>query len=936
MKFGKAHILASAKAIVFLPFFVLAVGIAVTLLLWKNERETAVEKFRYEIEERIGDVQHLFDLRTKEYQHLLTGIQGFFEASDAVSRDGFRRYFHPTAFFQQNPAIRSVSLVRYVPTDATSAHVAEMRAQGFPEYGSAFASGAVDHAPVVMIEPSSERNLHLLGFDNFASPERREVLEAAMDNGSPSISKALFLEQGSDRRGVGALVFAPVYGTGQIPETVEERRRRIVGWAGIAFQTQGFFQDAIDGRYPDFLIRGYDGRLGDPSALIFETGTDPSSPKPWTDFHWIRRMRVLDREWVVEIVPLESLKSSVDFRRSSIVLASGLALSVITALLVGLLVFSRSRIVQAYRDLKRTSDRLSVSEARYRTLFENSRVALLVVDGPSGNIVNANSPALKYYGHTESGIRKMSLATLSPDAPAETLRNLLLVERGELERFETRHRLASGELRDVEISASSVELDGRKRVLAIVQDITERKRSVERIMEIATHDELTGLPNRTLLTDRLAMAVSHANRIGTNVAVMFVDLDNFKSVNDSIGHDVGDVILKEATSRMLSIVRNEDTVARQGGDEFIIVLSELHDPQQASIVAQKILDELRRPFEVGGHELHLGASIGISTYPKDAKETQDLIKFADIAMYRAKSSGRNAYRFFAPDMHKASVERQIIVSSLHRALSRDELSVRYQPLVRAKTEETVGMECLIRWNSPNLGFVPPDRFIPVAEETGLIVQIGEKVIREVCYQIAEWKRSGLQVPRVAINLSVRQFRHKTLVEDFAAILEETGTDPRSIGFEITESVLVENVAEVSEKLKRLSALGIEISLDDFGTGYSSLSYLKSYPIKKIKIDRSFVSDLPTDLDDIAIVNAIITLSHSLGMAVVAEGVETKLQLAMLQEMGCDLIQGYYYDKPLTAREMEARLVKESAEKEKRSKAQVRAEESDLPNPSGTA
>ena len=314
---------------------------------------------------------------------------------------------------------------------------------------------------------------------------------------------------------------------------------------------------------------------------------------------------------------------------------------------------------------------------------------------------------------------------------------------------------------------------------------------------------------------------------------------------------------------MGKVVRSGDTVARQGGDEFLIVLQGLSDPSQASVVAEKLIAALAAPFEVFGHELHIGASIGMASYPKDSRNPDTILKYADTAMYRVKNSGRNSYRFFSQDMHDSSVEHQTIANALHGALERQETSVVYQPLVNVKSGKTIGMEALLRWNHPKLGAVSPVKFVPIAEDSGLIVPIGEWVIREVCAKIAQWKSAGIDVPRIAINLSARQFRLKTLVEDVSRVLAETGTDPRRIGLEITESMLVEDVEEAVKTLEKLSDLGFEVSIDDFGTGYSSLNYLKRFPVKKLKIDRSFVNDIVTDPDDVVIVKSIIDLAHNL-------------------------------------------------------------------------
>lgn len=367
----------------------------------------------------------------------------------------------------------------------------------------------------------------------------------------------------------------------------------------------------------------------------------------------------------------------------------------------------------------------------------------------------------------------------------------------------------------MEISASPIDLGDTEGILQIVTDISDRKAAIEKIVQMATHDELTGLPNRNLLADRLTRAFAHADRNGKSVALMFLDLDHFKTINDSIGHDVGDLLLKEVAIRMSGVVRAEDTVARQGGDEFLVVLPDLADPSLASIVAEKLIAAISKPFEIDGHSLHVGASIGIASYPRDAQDVDTLMKYGDTAMYRVKNSGRNSYRFFSQEMHQFSVEHQKIADALHGALERHETSLDYQSVVDVVSGKIVGMEALLRWKNPELGQVSPMKFIPIAEDSGLIVPIGEWVIREACRRVAEWKSRGIEVPRVAINLSARQFRLKNLAENISTILRETGTDPSKIGLEITESMLIQNVAEAVETLEKLSNIGLEVSIDDF-------------------------------------------------------------------------------------------------------------------------
>ena len=427
------------------------------------------------------------------------------------------------------------------------------------------------------------------------------------------------------------------------------------------------------------------------------------------------------------------------------------------------------------------------------------------------------------------------------------------------------------------------------------------------ITHSATHDELTGLPNRRLLLDRITQVLAQCSRNHTQTAVLFIDLDNFKNINDSLGHAMGDLLLKEVAARIIPCIRSEDTIARQGGDEFIVLLCDVHNAQDANFVAQKILDILVSPFHINGKEMHIGCSIGIALFPNDGINADELLKNSDIAMYHAKASGRNNYQFFTLQMNQLIAERHVLETELHNALRKDELRLHFQPVISMPGSNLISLEALVRWQHPKRGLLPPIKFIPLAEETGLIVAIGEWVLRSTCLQIKSWQEQGYSVPRVAINLSIRQLQHETLVEDITRILYETGVLARYLTLEITESMLAQNIDEMKRILGHLSRMGLHISLDDFGTGYSNLSYLKRFPIDTLKIDRSFVQDIVTDPNDAAIIIAIIAMARSLNMKVIAEGLENEAQLDFLRQQGCDCYQGYYFSKPLSVMDISKQL-----------------------------
>jgi diguanylate cyclase (GGDEF)-like protein len=424
---------------------------------------------------------------------------------------------------------------------------------------------------------------------------------------------------------------------------------------------------------------------------------------------------------------------------------------------------------------------------------------------------------------------------------------------------------------------------------------------------LALHDTLTRLPNRSLLEDRITHSITSSERSGKRFALMFIDLDRFKTINDSLGHHYGDKLLQGVAERLTSGLRAEDTVARLGGDEFVVLLAEISTPTAAGSVAQKLLDALALPMDIEGQQQSVSGSIGISIYPEDGTTLRELMSNADSAMYHAKKVGRGNHQFFAPEMNAAAGARLQLEQALRLALERKEFELHYQPKVDVASGEVMAMEALVRWRSPTRGLVPPYEFISVAEEIGLIIPLGAWVLRAACEQNQAWQDAGLARLRVAVNLSAYQFRQKDLPEFVAGVLEQTGMAGQYLELEVTESVVMHNPQEAVRILEQLSAQGIHISVDDFGTGYSSLSYLKQFRLDTLKIDRSFVRDINSDADDAAIVRSVIALAHSLRLQVIAEGVETAEQLEYLRALGCDQYQGYLRSKPVPAAEFEAML-----------------------------
>ena len=554
--------------------------------------------------------------------------------------------------------------------------------------------------------------------------------------------------------------------------------------------------------------------------------------------------------------------------------------------------------VWSFRDVTSrfaAEEALRDSELRYRLLFEQNAAGVCVTKF-DGEIVDCNTTFASMLGYDRSELmgNKIGFLYERPAERAEIEQKLQTSKT--LNSIETELRRKSGESLYVLQNLTHT----GDRIHMTVADISDRKRAEEQIEFHAYHDVLTRLPNRKLFTDRLHQNLTHARRSGKSLAVMFVDLDHFKSINDTLGHTAGDELLLEMARRLRGCVREDDTVARLGGDEFTIILSELRHPEDAVTVAEKIIAAVQKPISILGMPIDVSASIGIALYPVDGNDPEALLRNADSAMYRAKESGRNTYQLCTDEMKGRALQRLSLETKLRRALQEGQLVLHYQPQISLSDDKVIGAEALLRWNDPERGLVYPGSFIPVAEESRLIVPIGDWVLRTACQQMRKWRESGLDVPRVSINLSPRQFQQQDLVDNVRRVLEETRLDAKALEIEITEGTAMANAEATIETLHALRELGCSISIDDFGTGYSSLNYLKRFPITCVKVDGTFVRDLTRNEGDAAIVSAVIGIARSLKLRVIAEGVETEEQLTLLRQHQCDAAQGYYFSRPVPA------------------------------------
>ena len=563
---------------------------------------------------------------------------------------------------------------------------------------------------------------------------------------------------------------------------------------------------------------------------------------------------------------------------------------------------------------KRWEESLRDSESTNRATFEHAALGIAHV-APDGRFLRVNDKLCAIVGYTREELINATFQDIThPDDLGADLDQVRQVLVGKIKTYslEKRYLRKDRSIVWVNLSVSLVRADSGspRHFISIVEDITERKRTEERVQFLAYYDALTELPNRALFKDRMLTAVAGARRRKEKLALLFMDIDRFKTINDSLGHAVGDLLLRSVAERIKGWARAQDTVARWGGDEFLILLTGLRDETDAAVAAERLMDAMHGEFTVQSHSLNVTCSLGISVFPDHGLGVDTLVKNADAAMYCAKEYSRNNFQFFTEKMNSEAKKRLTLEHGLRKVLERDELFLAYQPQMDVATGRIIGLEALLRWQHPKLGVVPPDEFIRIAENSGLILPIGEWVLRTACTQLRKWHEEGLLAVPVAVNVSAVQFRHENFRELVRKVLRETALSPEYLELELTESVLLSSVDVTLPVLQDLKAMGVRLAIDDFGTGYSSLSYLRQFPVSKLKIDRSFVQDVALNPDDAAITAAIISMAKSLNLRVIAEGVEDEAQMAFLREHRCDEIQGYYFSKPLT--------VDEAAEKLRRS------------------
>lgn len=920
----------------------LLTGLIVTSAWFASSRHLEHEKvdasFRQNAAIHLQTVQNELDNAIMA----LRAINQLFVVNPSVSREQFQVFTRP--LLERYPYVLNFDFHRIISHAERPAFEAEIRKR-YPDFaimeagekGRITAGSRPQYRVVEYIEPM-QGNEAVFGFDADSQHGQTAAMQRAVDSGQPTATGLYRLVQETSKQR-GFLVLMPLYRPNASLHDVAARRQALIGDTAVAFRAEDLIRQILAKtqlmNMPDISISVYANATPDKKHLAFSNGNKGIPMHDGVLPHWLfynqpatvaLQLEVAGSPWhmTVSAAPKPFYKAN---NNALYALIMSVLLSVLAAAYVYTL-SSRSRRIQLLVNQRtaelqlsnqrlnddiaargKTEHRLQILESAVQSSANS--IFITSASAPDYAIEFVNPAFERMTGYTAADVIGRNLRFLFRDDQNQNgIRNIQEAVRSRREGHAVmRNYRKDGTLFWVETYFAPVKDEAGQVHHFVVSsnDITANKRYQAELEFQAGHDVLTGLANRNLLDDRLSQAIAHGTRHTHPVWVVSIDLNRFKFVNDTLGHKAGDMLLQAIGHRLQMAVQESDTVARLSADQFVLVLQEHGDDHLTLATMQKIMAAIAQPLSIHGHNFQQKCSIGIAIYPTDGDTPEILRKHADIAMYRAKESGRNNIQFFAASMNAQALERLRLEDDLRNALEHDEFLLHYQPQVDLCSGHIVGMEALIRWQHPSLGMIPPDRFIKLAEETGLIVPIGAWVIRTACTQNRAWQLAGLGYLQVAVNLSAIQFAQQDIVKSIAAVLQQTGLAAQYLEIELTESLVMTDVEQAIGILRELKGLGVQLSIDDFGTGYSSLAYLKRFPIDILKIDQSFVRDITVDPDDAAIVVSIISLAHSLRMHVIAEGVETAAQLAYLRRNHCDQMQGYYFSRPVPANEFELLL-----------------------------
>jgi diguanylate cyclase (GGDEF)-like protein/PAS domain S-box-containing protein len=869
-----------------------------------------------EFNDRAGEIHRTLTQRMSSLETVLTSLVGLYHSSDFLS-------IAEQASFSQEmlkayPFINSIMHMTRIPVESREEFESQMREQGFVtfrlknqrKFNSLNAGIDGYYLPVSFVEPMGPLSANLLGFDLTHLPGAFDPLQRSIKEGKIVIFGPIEQRASSNSR---YFVLKPVYLGRYPPKRPEERLEMFNGMAVLCIELEQMVQGLVEPDMPfNLSLKQVKENVKTEASVLMNGFSKSSLAKLAVDLSTFKSHYLIDiYNTNFELLVDQRIRaSSIDWWNVLVLWLWSLLI-----LFLAIAVYRNKRIVQLKED--KANAAIAAEDERFSRVIDTAFDAVITADA-NCMILSWNQQAVEVFGYQEEDVLGLHLLQLilTHKSLMETTEALEpMFKFSEVHpagiRLEVEGRNNNGRKFPLDLAISCSRIGEVFTLSVFARDITERKQWDEKIRTLAYSDSLTKLPNRQAFKEQVTRAIKVAKRHQRVGAVLYLDLDEFKRINDTLGHDIGDMLLVHVTGRLEGQLRDTDMVgrsygdelenrniARLGGDEFTVLLEDIQKPEIAAMVAKRVQDAIARSYNLNGHEVYITPSIGIAVFPRDGHDVEELLKNADTAMYHAKAVGKNNFQFYSEQMNVLATTRLKLEGKLRKALVFNEMELFYQPQIDLATGKIISVEALLRWDEAELGMVSPAEFIPIAEETGMIVELGEWVLNEACRQNKAWQDAGLSPIRVAVNLSSMQFIQRDLSMKVAKALKSSRLNPKFLELEITESVIMRNVNETITSLNDFKDMGIRISVDDFGTGYSSLNYLKRFPLDNLKIDRAFVKDIPDNEDDVTITSAIIALAQSLGLGVVAEGVETVSQLKFLEEHGCDMAQGYLFSRPL--------------------------------------
>lgn len=898
-----------------LPLIVLCLSLGLTYVLWDDARKNALKELKTNFVFRQLEAAEKVNQRMLDYDRMLRGLRGLFRASETVNRDEFREYFTALNIFERYKGIQALAFVEHVTDAEKNRHIAEIQKEGFPHYQIWPTTQRQNYAPVVFIEPFDSINQRAFGFDISSEAVRRAAMDAARDTNSTLITgKVNLVQHGDKSKSTALIIMLPIYKNGAPHDTVENRRTALVGWVDAVLRIEPLMTGVLGTNDPGVDIEIFDGENISPASLLYDKDRFLRNAPNTQLFQTTQQLKIAGRIWTLRISSLPAFEKKLDIDKSRDIVWTGLTISLILTAMMLFLVNARARSAQATNRLSQELHARIAAEESLKLasmVYENSSEGILVTNA-NNRIIAINPAFTRLTGYEIDDIEGKDPSFFKSGKHGDQFYEAMWNEINQTGHWQgeiwDRHKNGVEHAKYLTINTIYNDDGSVYRRVALFLDLSEKKETEEVIWRQANFDALTQLPNRSMFHHKLMLEIEQARHNNSIFALLFIDLDLFKEINDTLGHHVGDLLLIEAAQRISACVRKSDMVARLGGDEFTVILTDQHKDDGVGRVAEKILTSLATPYKLKDEVVYITGSIGITFFPQDAEDPEGLLKNADQAMYVAKNMGRNQISYFTQALQESAQTRLRMINDLREAIANQQFVVHYQPIVDLYNGEIYKAEALVRWHHPKKGLIPPNEFILLAEETGLISNIGDWVFYESVRQVKRLRERYHPRFQISVNKSPVQFRDSghTLAAWFQ-YLKDLQLPGDSIAIEITEGLLLNAVNDVTDKLRLFRDSGVQIAIDDFGTGYSSLSYLKRFDIDYLKIDQSFVRDIEFDPNDLALTRAIILMAHALNLKVIAEGVETATQLALLKKEGCDFAQGYFFSKPLTAKKFEALL-----------------------------